>query len=350
MNYSEFKTLINGGIEMVEKNFLMRGLDEKHLMQLKNSCWFKFYKQHQDELFLGIRNNYVNIYYKGMNIAKIEGSFNKATISSRYIYKNFKGKSEYQTISFDEFKEKYKSVIKQEVEKHIEKNQLWEKSTQQSLILKNNQNKNSNWICIDMEYSKQRKNNNSNNGKSFGRVDIIAVNKKNFEVALIELKVGKNAIGGNSGLLKHARDWNHDYIENDLFNQDIDGGSNCLKKEIVRIINNKIKLENDFPIKNCSIKDFKNIKPSFYFLICSGNNLTLNEVKNEVRKYLWLEDKCKNYNIKKVSEKYNVEGDLYDITTKKEGKLYCEFLFIDGQEDNIRISDIIDDENYDRKI
>ena len=69
-----------------------------------------------------------------------------------------------------------------------------------------------------------------------------------------------------------------------------------------------------------------------------------------MRKYLWSEDKCKNHNIKKVSEKYNVEKNLYDITTKKDGKLYCEFLFIDGQEDNIKISDIIDGKNYDRKI
>ena len=337
---------------MAEKIFLMRGLDEKHLKKFKESevGWFDFYKKYKKEIFLGIRNNYINLYYKGMNIAKIQGNFNNARISNKYVNKNYKGKSKEISITYDDFNKKYENVIKPEVIKHINKNKLWEKSTQQSLILKNNQNKNSNWICIDMEYSKQRKNNNSNNGKSFGRFDIIAVNKKNFEVALIELKVGKDAIGGKSGLLKHAQDWNYAYIENDLFNQDIEGGSNSLKKEIVRIINNKIKLENDFPIKSCSIKDFKNIKPSFYFLICSGNNLTLNEVKNEVRKYLWSEDKCKNYNIKKVSKKYNVEENLYDITTKKDGKLYCQFLFIDGQGDNIRISDIIDDENYDRNI
>ena len=50
---------------------LTRGLDEKHLNKFKESNWFEFYKQHQDELFLGIRNNYINLYYKGMNIAKL---------------------------------------------------------------------------------------------------------------------------------------------------------------------------------------------------------------------------------------------------------------------------------------
>lgn len=334
---------------MVEKN-LMRGLDEKHLKAFKSSRWFDFYKQNKDEIFLGIRNNYINLYYKGMNIAKIQGNFNNASISNRYINKDYTGMSKYVSITYNDFVSKYEKVIKPEVSKHISKNALWEKATQQSLILKNNKNNKSNWVCIDMEYIKQRKNSNSNNGKSFGRFDIIAINKKNFDVALIELKVGKNAIGGDCGLYKHAKDWNDDYIDNDLFNRDIDGGNNCLKQEIINIINNKIEIEDDFSIKKCSIENFKDKKPSFYFLICSGNNLTINEIKNEVRKYLWSEDKCKSYNIKKVSKKNNVEKALYDITTKEKGKLYCEFLFIEGQEDNIKINDIIDDKNYDRNI
>lgn len=330
---------------------LMRGLDEKQLNEFKDSKWFEFYKRHQDELFLGIRNNYVNIYYKGMNIAKLQVSFNEATISNRYMYKNFKGKSEYQTISFDEFKEKYKSVIKPEVEKHIEKNQLWEKETQQALILKNNmncKNNKSNWVCIDMEYIKQRKNNEVYGGKTFGRFDIIAVNKNNFKVALIELKVGKNAIGGKSGILKHAQDWEN-LKKQQLFSKDIDNGHNCLKQEIINIINNKIFLEEDYPIKQCSEENFKNIEPSFYFLICSGD-MTINEIKNEVRKYLWSEEKCSKYNIKKVSTN-NVEKVMkYDISKKGAGELYCEFLFAEGQKENVNINDIIDDKNYDRNI
>ena len=107
-----------------------------------------------------------------------------------------------------------------------------------------------------MEYIKQRKNSNSNNKNSFGRFDIIAINKKNFEVALIELKIGKNAIGGECGLLKHAKDWNDNYIDNDLFHNDIEGSNNCLKQEIINIINNKIDLEDDFPIKKMLSRNF----------------------------------------------------------------------------------------------
>ena len=336
----------------MEEKKLMRGLDEEHLEKLKNSKWLSFYKKHKEELFLGIRNNYINLYYKGMNIAKVQGRFNKAYISARFIYKDFNGENKYQSITYEDFEQKYETVIKPEVEKHIKKNKLWEKETQQALILKNNKNCNnnrSNWICIDMEYIKQRKNSDSNGKNSFGRFDIIAVNKKSYKVALIELKVGKNAIGGESGLLKHARDWKEDYIDKDLFNNDIEEGNNCLKQEIINIINNKAFLEDDYPIKECSEKNFNCIKPAFYFLICSGD-MTIDNLKNEVRKYLWSEEKCKNYNIKKVSDKYNVEKNLYDITKKGEGKLYCEFLFIEGLRDKVQITDIIDDENYDRKI
>ena len=334
-----------------EEKKLTRGLDEKHLNKFKESNWFEFYKQHQDELFLGIRNNYINLYYKGMNIAKLQGNFNKASISSRYIHKDFKGKNKYQTISFDEFKEKYESVIKPEVEKHITKNNLWEKVTQQALILKNNKNckeNKSNWLCIDMEYIKQRENNKAYGGKSFGRFDIIAVNKKNFKVALIELKVGKKAIGGESGLLKHAQDW-EEFKDKQLFSKDMDGGNNCLKQEIINIINNKSCLEKDYPIKQCSDENFKNIEPSFYFLICSGD-MKISEIKNEVRKYLWSKEKCTKYNIRKVST-HNVEKVMeYDISKKGAGKLYCEFLFAEGQNDKVNITDVIDDKNYDRNI
>lgn len=330
---------------------LMRGLDKEYLKRFADSKWFKFYQKHEEELFLGIRNNYVNIYYKGMNIAKIQGKFNNATIADRYRYKDYKKKNEYHAITYDDFEEIYEETIKPEVEKHIEKNKLWEKETQQILILRNNANckKNkSNWVCIDMESIRQRQNKKDNQGKSFGRFDVVAVNKENYKVALIELKVGQGAIGGESGLLKHAKDW-EDVKKRNLFSKDRNGGENCLKNEIVEIINNKYFLDNSYPIKGCSKEDFEHIEPEFYFLICSGD-MTIDEIKNQVRKYLWSAEKCKKYNIKQVSDKYNVEKNIgYDISKKGAGPLYCEFLFAEGARENIKITDIIDDE-YERNI
>ena len=262
-------------------------------------------------------------------------------------------KSTYQSISYEIFEGKYEKIIKPAVEKHILENHLWEKDTQQALILKNNKNcldNKSNWLCIDMEYIKQRENKDSNQGYSFGRFDIIAVNKKNYKVALIELKVGKKAIGGQSGLLKHAQDWEF-FVDKQLFHKDINNGHNCLKQEIINIINNKKELlGNHFPLEKCSEETFHDIEPSFYFIICSGKDMTIHEIKNEVRKYLWSRDTCiKKYHIKRVSNPYNIENKMkYDVSKKGAGKLYCNFLFVEGLID--KINDIIDDENYDRSI
>ena len=44
---------------------LTRGLEEKYLNNFKNKQWFyEFYENYKDKdkLFLGIRNNYINIY------------------------------------------------------------------------------------------------------------------------------------------------------------------------------------------------------------------------------------------------------------------------------------------------
>ena len=333
----------------MEGKKLIRGLNNKGLKEFKESKWFDFYKKHRNELFLGIRNNYINIYYKGMSIAKIKSPFTRASIADRYRYKNFKEKNKYNLIEYQEFEQKYENIIKPQVEKHIKENKLWEKEVQQKLILKNNKNCKeniSNWLCIDMEYIKQRDSAESNEGKSFGRFDIIAVNKKSYEVALIELKVGKGAIGGKSGILKHAKDW-QDFKKKKVVSN---GDNKWVKKEIINIINNKINLDPDYPIKFCKKEDFDNIEPKFYFLICSGN-MTIKEIKNEVRKYLWSEEKCKKYNIQKVSQSYNVEKseDIgYDISVKNKGPLYCEFLFATGLGEEI--DDIIEDKNYDRDI
>ena len=333
---------------------LTRGLDPIHLEKFKNSEWFKkVYQKNKDELFLGIRNNYINIYYKGMNIAKSQGRFEKAYISDRYL--GNKGESKEKSISYDEFNKKgYETIIKN-VEEHVnkEKKEKREKRVQQELILRNNENYKkgkSNWFCIDMEYSKQRKNKQENQGENYGRFDIIAVNTRNkpYRVALIELKVGEGAISGESGLRKHALDW-HKFKDKELFNKTEKNPENYLLKEIVEIINNNIYLEDgNYPIKKVNEKDFKT-EPEFYFLICSGN-MNFEEIKNETRKYLWSKEKCKQYGIKNVSSK-NIEEDEeigYDITKKGAGILYCNFLFAEKEGENIE--DIIEDKNYDRKI
>ena len=325
---------------------LTRGLDSKHVYNFKKSKWFEFYKEHKDEdkLFLGIRNNYVNIYYNCMSIAKIQGTFTNAQIADEYSGKKYKGKTKQHSISFDDFIKDY-DKIKRRVEKHINnpKSNLREKVTQANMTFNNNINIESDWVCIDIEYTKQRS--NINDGDNSGRFDIIAVNKYNLRIALIELKVDKGALGEGNGLRKHAQDWN-DFIENGLFSKSNKrlNREDYLVREINDIINNKYLLDENFPIKGCSEEKLKKIKPEFYFIICSGE-LSIKEIKNETRKYLWSKEKCQKYGIKRVGTR-NIEKELgFDITENKKDRLYCNFLFAKNYGEDIK--DIIDDKNYD---
>ena len=328
---------------------LTRGLDQKHLDNFKKSKWFEFYKEHKDadKLFLGIRNNYINIYYKCMSIAKIQGTFTNAQIADEYSEKKYDSKTKQHSITYDKFITDY-DKIKKRVENHVNKPKanLREKVTQAYMVYNNNINKKSNWVCIDIEYTKQRK--GKNDGDASGRFDIIAVNKKNLRIALIELKVDKGALGESNGVRKHAQDWN-DFIENGLFyksnkrlNRD-----DYLIREINDIINNKYTLDNEFPIKGCSEDKLKEIKPEFYFIICGGK-LSIEEIKNETRKYVWDKQKCQKYGIKRVGTR-NVERELgFDITENNKDRLFCNFLFAERYGEDIK--DIIDDKNYEIRI
>ena len=321
---------------------LGRGLRTEKLKKFKQSNWYQFFKNHTNELFLGIRNNYINIYYKGMSICKSQGLFNKAQIAKKYLGINESGD---KSITFDEFEKNYEK-IKKRVDDHVKGSgrEKTEKRVQQALMMQNNKNEKSNWYCIDMEYDKQRK--SINDGEKSGRFDIIAVSKKKnsknkYRVALIELKVEKNAISGSSGLLKHTDDWNKFIIEARKNKEYL------LRKELVNIINNKYELEKDFPIKECTIDELE-FEPEFYFIICSGN---VKNIKNETGKYLWNEKNARKYGVKGNISTKNIENSKkvgYDITKKGAGPLYAQFLFIDGEGKNI--TDIIDDSQYDKNV
>ncbi len=340
---------------------LTRGLDcEKLEKCFKYSPWFKFYKENKDkdELFLGIRNNYVNIYYRGMSMAKVKSPFENAYIADKYAgIEKTKNKSTSKneptehSITYTKFENDYEN-IKNRIDKHINDGKsLLEKDTQCKLIYRNNKNcynGKSDWICIDMEYAKQRK--NQNDGDRYGRFDIIAVNVKNYRVALIELKVGRNSLGGESGLRKHAKDWNN-FLKNNLFNKSDKrkDREDYLVKEITNIIKNKACLDSSFPIhvdkSDFDEKVFENIEPEFYFLICSGDS-DIDSIKNTSRKYTFKAQICQEkYGLKVDERTKNIQDELtYDITEKGSGPLYCKFLFAKNNGEDIQ--DIIDDKSY----
>lgn len=54
------------------KKKIIRGINEEMADALKNSCLHHLYTESQEELFFGIRNGYLNLYYNCDSIAKIE--------------------------------------------------------------------------------------------------------------------------------------------------------------------------------------------------------------------------------------------------------------------------------------
>lgn len=260
----------------------VRSLSDKFISEWNNSEIKDFYEAHKDELFIGIRDNYINLYYKCASISKIEyqPKFKKFSfeIANKYLERN--NKSGRQKITFEELKSRYDSI-----KDNIDKIQTKEKISQQILAQNINKNNNSKWRIIDIEYVK---------AEQEGRFDIIAITKENpYKVALIELKYGSNAIGGDSGIRKHAEDF-LSFIDENRFQK-------YLKAEICSIVNDYRKLASS-PLPQIAEENICD-KPDIYFVILANNKN--NDLVEMTKRYLFDDAKraSKNNFEKKVRDK-----------------------------------------------
>jgi hypothetical protein len=195
---------------------LTRGIDKKFAEEFKKSKLFTFYKDHKDELFIGVRNNYLNLYYNCDSIVKIEYKRGKISCEIDKYYldgHHYIGKNKRAKITPCEICENYDTI------KHnIENRSTPEKKAQARLVNLNNANKKSKWFCLDVEWAKAFENEQRRIAADFNaRFDIIAISKETpHTVALIELKYGRKAIGGNCGIYTHIETFNQ-YQKNDYF-------------------------------------------------------------------------------------------------------------------------------------
>lgn len=332
---------------------LGRGLNNAFLEKFKNSDWHTFFNNHQNELILGIRNNYVNIYYKCSNVVKIELKKEKLCGKIAGSYLELDSKKKEVTIESSMLKNKYET-IKSNI--NIKQENKIEKAAQQRLILNNNSNTKSEWFCVDLEYVLQLKGEKS----EYGRFDIIAITKKApYKVALIELKATRGAIGGisenfkeflekndkelgtvlldekgslknvgslGSGVLGHTYDYVN-YLKTDYYKSD-------LKREIIDIIKNyqelKVIDKNEFvDISEDKISE----QPEIYFL-------TINNEKDSLRKTMYNYLCNKNTN----ASKYNLEKIFGVNLTKHNSYLNPIFLFSEDNGENIH--DILELSQY----
>lgn len=329
------------------KKKITRGISEDFAEAFKKSQLYRLYEKHKDELLIGIRNDYLNLYYNCDSIAKIEhkkprGIKNKkifCVIDKYYIdgkHYNQKDKEKRFKIDQNQICDDYEKI-----KQHSNDKSTPEKKAQSNLILLNNGNKASNWFCIDVEYVKSFYNQQEKDeAKLNARFDIIALSKKEpHKVALIELKYGSKAISGQSGIYKHVQDYVR-FCDKDFF-------EGHLKQEIIEIIKSQKDLGLSVPFE--LPKEENLLPPEFYFITLNNNAEKENAStpKQTMAGYLF---KKPRWDCKRLSTKYCVENDFGDIT-KKNNKFHATFLFSSATIEDLerRIVDIIDGD-YDERI
>lgn len=278
------------------------------------------------EYFLGIRENYYNLYYKSMSMAKIildKNGICKYEISYWYVknskFEINKDKGYVSLNSADFWNPELFENIKEQINQHVlgghdDKMRL-EKVCQQWIINANNSNPKSDWFYVDMEYIYQKDGVKEDN--PFGRADLIAVSKKKnsediHEVAFIELKVGYKAYEGKPDLTE-GHELYMKYLAEDLYDEkinDIKLGSGLAshvvdfmhffaihayadqtRNEIINMLREYIEfgiINPNEELANISNVSLLSIKPDIYFVTYSqAPNITINDVigKRAIKNY-----------------------------------------------------------------
>lgn len=213
-----------------------------------------------------IRSNYMNIYYSGGRIVKVN-SENSIEFDEKY----FKLKTtklplneielkQRKTFLIAEFKEHdYKSYFAKAIsvmDEWFKENPNPERKEQHLIAISNRNYDDSDYIVIDIEYQVSTLSDfvcdyipkGKNNPKK-PKFDIIAINREG-QTCVIELKKGADALSGSSGLKEH---W-------DCYKSSIKRNWKPFIEEIKRVLSQKQEL--DLLNKKLIIKD---IEPEFMF-------------------------------------------------------------------------------------
>lgn len=294
----------------------LRGINQGLIDAFKKSKLYDLVKENSKDVFFCIRNNAIGLYYNADRIAMV--SLNcKGELHCKinaYYKTGVHGEGE-TTLTSDELCKQFGTIKKNSDNRSGSKKtktsssdrcaddstrsaSLDEKRAQQALVYANNTNSQSKWICIDIEYKQSTKVQSGKKKPFTGRFDIIAISKeKPHRIAIIELKYNGKAIGGDSGVVKHLKDF---YNFNDR--QCIEN----LKNEIKVVLSNlsALSFTEMLPVINDIEKDFSE-KIEFY-MICLYD--TKESTRGTVGGYLFKEPQPE-WGTKRVSQK-NAEEAL----------------------------------------
>ena len=194
----------------------MRKLDRDFLKDLKKGQLKDLlnYVKSDNTLDLEIRENYINIYYRGSNILKVTKDNSSYSFSFDCNYLKYTSFIQETIDNYQEKKEwnSYFPIIKQAMDFYFSKHSKEEREFQQLVVRENNYSSISNstdYFIIDIEYD------NHDNS----RFDLIAIEwpsvssirklQKNFKpkLVIIEMKYGDSALADKSGMKDHYNDF-----------------------------------------------------------------------------------------------------------------------------------------------
>lgn len=271
----------------------MRGLTNNFITHLRSGLLDQISDlvKLDSTLCLEIRENYINIYYRGGNIIKIEENrgLYKASFDRKYLDKNATKVSHLPCIlnNSDDVGVWLNAVpfLKHEMDLWFGCRSKDEREFQQLMLRENNfgnSAKGTDYFICDIEYANHT-----------GRFDLVAVkwpstsahrkNNKSLRLAFIEMKYLDNALTGNAGLCKHIEDINTFLAKDDNLEN--------IKEEMKLVFNQKLELgliKNQKPIES-----FSNEKPEFILALINHDPAS-SILRNELNK---LSD-CPNAEIK----------------------------------------------------
>lgn len=174
------------------------------------------YVKSDNTLDLEIREDYINIYYRGGNALKVFDKGNhiyKFHFESKYLGSdNVIEKNDIKTYQSQMDWHKYFQLVKQAMDFHFTEKAKEEREYQQLVVRENNYSSRSNatdYFIIDIEYDNHKN----------ARFDIVAIEwesdasirklAKGYtpKLVVIEMKFGDGAINGNAGIRKHIDDF-----------------------------------------------------------------------------------------------------------------------------------------------
>lgn len=327
-----------------------RGVSAMLIDAFKSSPVYALYLQHSDELLIGVRNNYLNVYYRLNNIAEVRLAGDGISCGIHPFFLRRDGKTN-EVLTGSEIElyitDRYEAI------KHLvenKKNATMEKVAQQMLVMQNNANPLSKWFCVDVEWARSFNNQEEKDSCMASRMDIIAISKEApHRVAVIELKYGSKSVSGNAGVLKHIEDFKtlkegstHNGRRIDYYDGMCTDVCNILKAY------DALGMALPDTLRNLSREEFAST-PEFYVLTLDNNAAFLGATtpKQTMAAYLFspYSHHYRAWGCRQPARD-NVQDKLGINVLDASSELPVTFIFSNQTVSNLWVNDILEDDSY----